>query len=132
MDLIEFEDRFELHISSSLFNNNVTSNGKCYNYKRLVIPNLLMDYFRKKKDNLEYVYLYFWDESVFMSVEKLPDVKYSKRRVMKLGKKNSYYIYLNEKSLLKHDISIGDNVVFVIGSNKCLLGSECINIELLF
>ena len=49
MKIVENERGFELHIISSLTDNIVTSQGKRYNYKRLVIPNVLMDYFFSKK-----------------------------------------------------------------------------------
>ena len=132
MRIVENERGFELHIISSLIDNIVTSQGKRYNYKRLVIPNVLMDYFFSKKNNLVYVYLYFYNESVFLSFEKLPDLKYSQRRLMKLSNKNSYFINLNERSLSKHDISISDTVLFVIGGKNSLLDSDCISIELRF
>jgi len=110
----------------------VSVNGKCYNYKRLVIPNVLMEYFREKKSVLEYVYLYFQDDSIFLSVEKLHDIKYSKRRIIQVGKKNSFFINLNERSLLKHDVTVGNNVLFVVGGESKLNDSECISIELRF
>ena len=92
MRIVENGDRFELHIFSSITDNNVSVNGKLYNYKRLVIPNVLMEYFWEKKSVLEYVYLYFQDDSIFLSVEKLHDIKYSKRRIIQVGKKNSFFI----------------------------------------
>ena len=132
MRIIENGDRFELHIFSSITDNNVSVNGKLYNYKRLVIPNVLMEYFWEKKSPLEYVYLYFQDDSVFLSVENLHDIKYSKRRIIQAGNKNSFFINLNERSLNKHNISIGDNVLFVVGGESKLNDSECISIELRF
>lgn len=132
MRIVENGGRFELHIFSSVTDNVVTSNGKSYNYKRLVIPNVLMEYFREKKSVLEYVYLYFQEDSVFLSVEKLHDVKYSKRRIIQLGKKNSFFINLNERSLLKYGFTVGSNVLFVIGGESKLNDSECISIELRF
>jgi hypothetical protein len=130
--IVENENCFELHIFSSITDNNVSVNGKCYNYKRLVIPNVLMEYFREKKSVLEYVYLYFQDDSIFLSVEKLHDIKYSKRRIIQVGKKNSFFINLNERSLLKHDVTVGSNVLFVVGGESKLNDSECISIELRF
>ena len=51
---------------------------------------------------------------------------------MKLSNKNSHFINLNERSLSKHDISISDTVLFVIGGKNSLLDSDCISIELRF
>lgn len=132
MRIVENGDRFELHIFSSITDNNVSVNGKLYNYKRLVIPNVLMEYFWEKKSVLEYVYLYFQDDSIFLSVEKLHDIKYSKRRIIQSGKKNSFFINLNERSLLKHGVTVGSNVLFVVGGESKLNDSECISIELVF
>ena len=132
MRIVENGDRFELHIFSSITDNNVSVNGKLYNYKRLVIPNVLMEYFWEKKSVLEYVYLYFQDDSIFLSVEKLHDIKYSKRRIIQVGKKNSFFINLNERSLLKHGVTVGSNVLFVVGGESKLNDSECISIELRF
>lgn len=132
MKIVECENSFELHIFSSVTDNIVTSNGKSYNYKRLVIPNVLIEYFREKNSILDYVYLYFQEDSIFLTVEKLRGVKFSKRKLIPLSKKNSFFINLNERSLLKHNVVVGRKVLFVVGGENRLNNSDCISIELRF
>ena len=84
MKLVETEDSFELQIYSAVTDNFVKSKDQQYYYKRLVIPSLLANYFLDIKPNTKYVYLYFVDDSVFLSIEKLDDYKFSKRKLMKL------------------------------------------------
>lgn len=132
MKIVDGDGGLELHISSSVIDNFVTSHGKRYNYRRLVIPNVIMDYFWDKKPNLEYVFLYFVDAFVFMSVEKIHGLKFSRRKVIRFGKKNSYFITLNEKSFRKHEIVVGSSVLFVVGGVNVLDGSDCVTVELRF
>lgn len=132
MKIVKTNDGMALHIISSITNNSVTSKGKYYNYKRLVIPNVIMDYFFGIKSKLVYVYLYFYEDSIFLSVERISGIKFSKRKIMKFGKKNSFFINLNEKSLSKHNVSIGENVLFVVNGDNSLFGSDSISIELIF
>ena len=132
MKIVKTDDGMALHIISSITNNSVTSKGKYYNYKRLVIPNVIMDYFFGIKSKLVYVYLYFYEDSIFLSVERISGIKFSKRKIMKFGKKNSFFINLNEKSLSKHNVSIGEKVLFVVNGDNSLFGSDSISIELIF
>lgn len=132
MKIVETEDSFELHISSAVTDNYVVSNNKQYNYKRLVIPNLLVNFFFENNPNTKYVYLYFYQNHVFLSNEKLSDYKYSKRKLMKFKTKNSYFINLNIKSLVKNNVTIDNSVVFVVNNNRLLNSASNINIELCF
>lgn len=133
MKIVDSGDFFELHIKSSISDNIVTVNGKSYVYKRLVIPKILIDYFSEDlSGNVKYLYLYFLENQVFLSSEKISDIKFSKRKVMKINHKNSFFINLNERSLEKHNISLGNNVLFVVGKNNLLNSSGNISIELRF
>lgn len=132
MKIVETDSSFELHISSAVTDNYVTANNKRYFYKRLVIPTLLINFFLSVKPKLSYVYLYFHEDHVFLSVEKLSDIKYSKRKLMKFKSKNSYFINLNTNSLVKHDIIISDIVLFKIRYDNVLNSSSNICIELIF
>lgn len=134
MKLVETEDSFELQIYSAVTDNFVKSKDQQYYYKRLVIPSLLANYFLDIKPNTKYVYLYFVDDSVFLSIEKLDDYKFSKRKLMKLQNKyKSYFINLNVNSLTKHDIHVGSNVLFKVCINNSRLNSiSNICIELIF
>ena len=132
MRIVETEDAFELRISSAVTDNYVVSNDKKYNYKRLVIPSLLVNFFFEKNHNTKYVYLYFYKNNVFLSNEKLSEYKYSKRKLMKFKSKNSYFINLNIRSLAKHDISVDDSVVFVISTKGSLNSNSKISIKLIF
>jgi len=132
MRIVVEDGLLKLHISSSITDNYVVSNGKKYNYKRLVIPNVLMDYFHGLKDDLSYVYLYFLEDHVLLSVEKLDGLKYSKRKIVEMKNKKTVYINLNERSFHKHNLSIGSNVLFVISGDSLLENSDCIGIELFF
>jgi len=131
MRIVGSRNSFELHVSSSLFDNNVVVGGKCYNYKRLVIPKVIMDYFLENNPELTYIYFYFVDDSIFISVERLHGLKYSKRKVMKISGKNSYFVNLSLKSFEKVGVDVGDNVLFVIGRD-CLKSSDKVGIELVF
>ena len=132
MKIVECGDSFELHISSAVTDNYVVSNGRTYNYKRLVIPNVLINFFFEINPNTSYVYLYFYENSIFLSVEKLFDYKYSRRKLMKFKSKNSYFINLNLKSLDKHDVTINDSAVFVVKKNVSLNSDSNVVIELIF
>ncbi len=131
MKIVESGDSFELHIESSVTDNIVNVKGNVYTYKRLVIPGIIIDYFSSVGD-VEYLFLYFSGDHVFLSCEKIPGLKYSKRKLVKHGNKYSYFINLNKKSLDKHNITLKDKVVFIVGSNECLNSDSNISIELLF
>lgn len=132
MNIQKEEDSLVLHISASITNNVSSSNGKFYEYKRIVIPNVLMNYFlNNKKDGLRYLYLYFMKDHVYLSHKKY-DCKYSKRKVLKFKNKNSFYINLNDKSLNKHNISVGDSVDFMVSSDNFVDDADDIGIELIF
>lgn len=132
MKIVETEDSFELHISSAVTDNYVVSNNKRYNYKRVVIPNVLVNFFFESNPNTKYVYLYFYDNNVFLSIEKLSEYKYSKRKLMKFKNKNSYFINLNVSSLVKHGINIDDSVEFVVERNTLLNSESNVSIKLMF
>ena len=132
MKIVETEDSFELHISSAVTDNYVVSNNKQYNYKRLVIPNLLVNFFFENNPNTKYVYLYFYNNHVFLSNEKLSDYKYSKRKLMKFKNKNSYFINLNIKSLVKNNVTIDDSVVFVVNNNRLLNSVSNVTVKIIF
>lgn len=132
MKIVETEDSFELHISSAVTDNYVVSNNKQYNYKRLVIPNLLVNFFFENNPNTKYVYLYFYQNHVFLSNEKLSDYKYSKRKLMKFKNKNSYFINLNIKSLIKNNVTINDSVVFVVNNNRLLNSVSNVTVKIIF
>lgn len=133
MKIVETDSSFELHISSAVTDNYVTVNNKKYLYKRLVIPRILVNFFKSVKPKIDYVYLYFYEDHVFLSVEKLSDIKYSRRKLMKFKNRNIHFIDLNMSSLMKHDVSVNDSVLFKISYENVLKDSSSnICVELIF
>lgn len=132
MKLVETDSSFELHISSAVTDYYVISNNTKYFYKRMVIPSLLVNFFFEVDSELKYLYLYFVEDRVFLSIEELSDIKFSRRKLMKFKDKNSYFINLNNTSLTKHSISVKDSVVFVVSADSVLNSVSNICIELLF
>ena len=132
MKLVETDSSFELHISSAVTDYYVISNNTKYFYKRMVIPSLLVNFFFEVDSELKYLYLYFVEDRVFLSIEEISDIKFSRRKLMKFKDKNSYFINLNNTSLTKHSISVKDRVVFVVSADSVLNSVSSICIELLF
>lgn len=132
MKIVETDDAFEIHISSAVTDNYVVANNKRYNYKRLVIPNLIINFFFENKPNTKYVYLYFLKGHIFISYEKLSDIKFSRRKLMKIKGKNSFFIDLNLNSLSKYGIVVSDSVLFKIVKNDDVNFDNNVVVELVF
>lgn len=132
MKIVEKGNSFELHIISAVTNYYVTSNNKTYNYYRLIIPNVLVNFFLENNPNTKYVYLYFIGSDVFLSAERLDDVKYSRRKLMKFKDRNIYFIYLNIKSLTKHNVTVNDSVKFIISNGSVLKSQSNVQIRIKF
>lgn len=135
MKIIKAGASLELHILSSVTDNTVKINDVSYEYKRLVIPKVIMDYFSVNGSvnggTVNYLYLYFHDHHVYLSEKKIQNMKFSRRKVMKISN-NSFCINLNPHSLKKYDIQIGDNVLFKVYAESVIDEDDVIGIELKF
>ena len=132
MKIKECGSSLELLISSAVTNNYVISNNKKYVYKRIVIPEIIMKFLLEKKPDITYLYLYFLQNQIFLSYEKLPDYKFSRRKIMQIQNKNSFFINLNTNSLSKHNISVGSEVLFIVAAKPLPDSASNISIELKF